>query len=109
LVQGAADPQGTRVFWAYKSQAGQAGLFDKILCFDWSIKERPWSLIPMSGQCLGYLAKPGLTLEALDAIAPGGLTVLGAAAGTAGRRAALGARGRAICPANGTPQSPPTR
>lgn len=80
LVQGAADPQGTRVFWAYKSQAGQAGLFDKLLCFDWSIKERPWSLIPMSGQCLGYLAKPGLTLEELDAIAPGGLTVLGAAA-----------------------------
>jgi hypothetical protein len=73
------------VFWAYKSQAGQAGLFDKILCFDWSIKDRPWSLIPMSGQYLGYLAKPGLTLEALDAIAPGGLTVLGAAAGTAGR------------------------
>ena len=29
-----------------------------------------------------YLAKPGLTLEGLDAIAPGGLTVLGAAAGT---------------------------
>ena len=80
LVNGAADPQGTRVFWAYKSKAGQAGLFDKVLCYDWSIKDRPWSLIPMSGQYLGYLAKPGLTLEALDAIAPGGLTVLGAAA-----------------------------
>jgi hypothetical protein len=39
----------------------------------------------MSGQYLGYLARPGLTLESLDAIAPGGLTVLGAAAGTAGR------------------------
>ena len=64
LVNGAADPQGTRVFWAYKSKAGQAGLFDKVLCYDWSIKDRPWSLIPMSGQYLGYLAKPGLTLEA---------------------------------------------
>lgn len=84
LVQGAADPQGTRVLWAYKSQSGNAGLFDKILCFDWSIKERPWSIIPMSGQCLGYLAKPGLTLEGLDAIAPGGLTVLGAAATVGG-------------------------
>lgn len=80
LVLGAADPRGTRVFWAYKSLAGAAGLFDKVLCFDWSIKDRPWSLIPMSGQFLGYLARPGLTLEALDAIAPGGLTVLGAAA-----------------------------
>lgn len=84
LVIGAADPQGTRVFWAYKSQAGDAGLFDKILCFDWSIKDRPWSLIPMSGEYLGYLAKPGLTLEALDAIAAGGLTVLGTAASPGG-------------------------
>lgn len=84
LVIGAADPQATRVYWAYKSLQGQAGLFDKLLCFDWSIKERPWSMIPMSGQFLGYLARPGLTLEALDAIAPGGLTVLGAAASPGG-------------------------
>lgn len=84
LVIGAADPQGTRVGWAYKSQSGQAGLFDKIIWFDWSIKDRPWSIVPMSGQFLGYLAKPGLTLEGLDAIAPGGLTVLGAANNGAG-------------------------
>lgn len=85
LIIGAVDPQQTRVYWAYKSISGQTGLFDKLLCFDWSVKDRPWSLVPMSGQYLGYLAKPGLTLEGLDAIAPGGLTVLGAAAGTAGR------------------------
>lgn len=84
LMIGAGDPQGTRVFWAYKSQQGDTGLFDKILCFDWSIKDRPWSLIPMSGQFLGYLAKPGLTLEALDAIAPGGLTVTGTASSPGG-------------------------
>ena len=85
LVIGVVDPQATRVGWAYKSQQGATGLYDKILWFDWSIKERPWSIVPMSGQFIGYLAKPGLTLEGLDAIAPGGLTVLGAAAGTAGR------------------------
>lgn len=85
LVIGAADPQATRVYWAYKSQQGSFGLFDKILCFDWSVRDRPWTLIPMSGQYLGYLAKPGLTLESLDAIASGALTVLGAASGTAGR------------------------
>lgn len=84
LMIGAADPQATRVYWAYKSISGEAGLFDKVLCFDWSIKERPWTLIPMSGQYFGYLAKPGLTLEGLDAIAPGGLTVLGAAASPGG-------------------------
>lgn len=84
LVIGAVDPQATRVYWAYKSQSGQAGLFDKILCFDWSVKERPWTLIPMSGQYLGYLARPGLTLEGLDAIAPGAINVLGAAASPGG-------------------------
>src|ERR1700694_2661974 len=37
LLSGAADPQGTRVYWAYKSKQGNTGLFDKIICFDWSI------------------------------------------------------------------------
>lgn len=84
LVIGAVDPQATRVYWAYKSQSGQAGLFDKVLCFDWSVKERPWTLIPMSGQYLGYLARPGLTLEGLDYIAPGGIDVTAAAASPGG-------------------------
>lgn len=85
LVQGAPDPSGTRVMWAYKStRSGATGLFDSILVFDWSIKERPWSFIPMSGQFLGYLAKPGVTLEALDAIASGGLTVTAAASSPGG-------------------------
>jgi len=75
LVIGVADPSGTRIGWAYKSQQGAAGLFDKILWFDWSIKDRPWSLVPMSGQYIGYLAKPGLTLEALDTIAPGTIAI----------------------------------
>lgn len=75
LVIGVADPAGTRVGWAYKSQQGDAGLFDKILWFDWSIKDRPWSIVPMSGQYLGYLARPGLTLEALDFIAPGTIAI----------------------------------
>lgn len=80
LIIGAADPQGTRVFWAYKSKAGQAGLFDKMLCYDWSIGQNGrWSIVPMSGQFLGYLAKPGLTLEQLDAIAPGAISITGAA------------------------------
>lgn len=80
LIIGAADPQGTRVYWAYKSKAGFAGLFDKMLCYDWSIGDRGrWSLVPMVGQYLAYLAKPGLTLEQLDAIAPGALSVTGAA------------------------------
>lgn len=80
LLIGATDPTATRVYWAYKSKQGLAGLFDKILCYDWSIGERGrWSLLHMSGECLTFLAKPGLTLEALDAIAPGVLNVTGTA------------------------------
>lgn len=80
LVMGATDPTATRVYWAYKSKQGLTGLFDKILCYDWSIgKNGEWSLLLISGQFLASLAKPGLTLENLDAIAPGALQVLGAA------------------------------
>lgn len=85
LVIGAADPTATRVFWAYKSQQGQAGLFDKVLCYDWSIgKNGEWSLLPISGEYLAALAKPGLTLEQLDAIAPTPLPITGAANNGAG-------------------------
>src|SRR6266566_2038042 len=35
LVIGASDPNATRVYWAYKSQSGSAGLFDKVMLFDY--------------------------------------------------------------------------
>jgi hypothetical protein len=70
LIVGAADPKAPRVYWAYKSLAGQAGLFDKIIIYDWMLQRA--TLVLMSGEYLATLAKPGLTLESLDAIAPGG-------------------------------------
>lgn len=80
LMIGATDPSATRVYWAFKSTAGQANLFDMMLCFDWSIGQNgKWSVIPISGQYLTALARPGLTLHQLDAIAPGALQVTGAA------------------------------
>lgn len=86
LVVGAADPASTRVYWSYKSQQGEANLFDKIICYDPVVgKGGRFSLIPMSGQYLAALARPGLTLEQLDAIAPGALTVTGAANNGAGK------------------------
>lgn len=86
LLIGAADPTGTRVFWAFKSNSGQAGLFDIMLCFDWSIGDKGrWSKISCSGQYIAFLARPGLTLHQLDAIAPGALQVTGAANNGAGR------------------------
>lgn len=80
LVIGATDPTATRVYWAFKSTQGQTGLFDLVLCYDWSIGEDGrWSLLPISGEYLSALARPGLTLEQLDALAPTQLTVTGAA------------------------------
>lgn len=80
LVIGSADPSQTRVYWAYKSNAGQAGQFDKILCYDWSIGELgEFTIILQAGEYIASLARPGITLDALDALAPTPLTVLGAA------------------------------
>lgn len=80
LFQGTFDPSSTRIFWGYKSGAGQSGLFDKLLCHDYALgKLGKWSLIPMSGEFLASVSKPGLTLENLDAIAPTPLNITGAA------------------------------
>lgn len=80
LVMGATDPTSTRVYFSYKSIQGLANQFDKILCFDPALGERGrWSPLLVSGLFLASLAKPGITLEGLDKLAPGALTVLGAA------------------------------
>jgi len=77
LIIGAADPVAPRIYWSYKSLAGQAALFDKIIIYDWMLQRA--SLVLMSGEYLATLAKPGLTLENLDAVAPGVITISNAA------------------------------
>lgn len=95
LVIGASDPTSTRVYWAYKSQSGLTGLFDKILCFDWAL--RRWTPLAVSGEFIASLSKPGVTLEQLDAVAPTPLTVTGAANNGAGLvRLALNATSNAF-------------
>jgi hypothetical protein len=73
LIIGAPDPKAPRIYWAYKSLAGQAGLFDKIIIYDWMLQRA--TLVLMSGEYLATLAKPGVTLESLDAVAPGVITI----------------------------------
>lgn len=70
LVLGASDPKNNRVFWAYKSNAGIAGLFDSLLAYDYVLDR--FTPIAMSGEYLGSCSQAGLTLENLDALAPGG-------------------------------------
>jgi Concanavalin A-like lectin/glucanases superfamily len=66
LIIGAADPEQSRVYWAYKSMAGQAGLFDKVVCYDYALGRA--TVIALTGEYLATLARPGLTLDSLDTI-----------------------------------------
>ena len=66
LVIGASDPRNNRVFWACKSTNGAAGLFDKLICYDYVLAR--FAPLAISGEFLGSLSQPGLTLENLDSI-----------------------------------------
>lgn len=66
LILGASDPKNNRVFWAYKSNNGTAGQFDKLLCYDYVLNR--FTPISFQGEFLGSLSQPGVTLENLDNI-----------------------------------------
>jgi hypothetical protein len=68
LCIAAPDPRNSRVFLFYKSISGVAGLFDKGLCYDYVLDR--FTPLTITGEYIGTLAQPGLTLEGLDAIAP---------------------------------------
>lgn len=66
MAVAAADPKGSRVYFAYKSLSGQSGLFDKMVVYDWALQRA--TLLVITGEYIVGLAKPGLTLENLDSI-----------------------------------------
>ena len=82
LFQGIADPRSSRVLWAYKSVNGVVNQFDKVLCYDPVLDK--FTPIVTAGECLLQLSQPGITLEGLDAIAPGAMPVLEATNNGAG-------------------------
>jgi hypothetical protein len=69
LIIGANDPESQRVFWAYKSGAGQSGLFDKIIVYD-TVLQKGSVITNLAGEYLGTLATPGLTLDNLSLVYP---------------------------------------
>jgi hypothetical protein len=83
LCIGVSDPRAPRVYWAYKSIGGASGLFDKMLGYDYALDR--FFPVTISGEYVATLAKPGLTLESLDALAPGIITVSNAANNGAGK------------------------
>lgn len=77
LVIGAADPKRNLILWGYRAQSGPDGRFNRGLVYHWTLKK--WAPVEIEGEYIASLARPGLTLDALDAIAPGAATISGAA------------------------------
>lgn len=66
LFTGAADPRGTRVYWAYKSVSGTAGTYDRLLGYDFLLDR--FFPVSVTGEYLLGISQTGLTLENLDNI-----------------------------------------
>jgi hypothetical protein len=77
LISPTTDPAASRLYIPFKSTSGQAGLFDTMLIYDWRLQR--WSVCKFSGEWLSVVARPGLTLENMDAITPGAVSITGAA------------------------------
>lgn len=76
IVLAGTDPRHNRVLWAYKSVTGQEGLFDRVLIYHTT--RRRWSPASFTGEYLAQVAKPAITLEGLDPIAPGAIPIVDA-------------------------------
>lgn len=77
FILGAADPNAQTIVWTWRSAGGTNSAFDSGLLYNYAIERfGPHSYV---GEYVSSIATPGLTLEALDAIAPGAQTVTGAA------------------------------
>ena len=77
LVLAASDNKRNIILWMYRSQQGQADVFDRGLVYHYGLAR--WSPVNMLGEYVAQVARPGLTLEGLDAIAPGALVITGLA------------------------------
>lgn len=83
FLLGAADPNANTIMWVYRSKGGSADAFDSALLYNTVLKQ--WAPASYSGEFISSIATPGLTLEALDAIAPGAQVVTGAANNGSGK------------------------
>lgn len=83
FVQSAADPNSNTCIWTFRTSGSSADGWDAMLIYNY-IRDR-WSYAEISGQYIGSIAKPGLTLEALDAIAPGAQSISNAVNNGVGR------------------------
>lgn len=77
LILAAVDPRKHVVVFTYRSAGNVDAVFDRALAYNWLLQR--WAPFDITGEYMTSLARPGLTLEGLDAIAPGAMTITGAA------------------------------
>lgn len=69
----AADPKSHLVLWTYRSLGMSGSVFDAALAYNWLLQR--WVPLTLTGEYIASLAQPGVTIEGLDAIAPGAQTI----------------------------------
>lgn len=77
MVLAAADPGHNRILWGYKSVVGTPNTIDRLLAYHTGLQR--WTPRNAVVEYLAQVARPPLTLEGLDAIAPGAIVISGAA------------------------------
>lgn len=73
----AVDPRAHIVVFTCRSIGMVAEGFDLLFAYHWILQR--WAPLQVAGEYINSLARPGLTLEGLDALAPGAQSVSGAA------------------------------
>lgn len=82
LFVGAVDPQTSTILWAYKTEETSEEVFTRGIVYHTTLQR--WAPISLTGQFIGSVARPGITVEGLDYVAPGAITITGAASNGSG-------------------------
>jgi hypothetical protein len=70
---GAVDPRTNIIIWAYKRSGSSNDYFDQGLLYSTALDR--WAPIDLECEYLASVARPGITLEGLDELAPGYTTI----------------------------------
>ncbi|MGD9724518.1 MAG: hypothetical protein AB7U76_25035 [Pirellulales bacterium] len=82
-IIGVSDPLSSTILFTYPMASASTSGFDAALVFNYVLNK--WSPVTIEGEYVASLSRPGLTLENMDALAPGALTITGAADNGSGK------------------------
>jgi hypothetical protein len=74
---GAVDPATSLIIWAYRDASSDADIYNRAVIYHTTLNR--FAPLGLTLEYLASTAAPGITLEGLDAIAPGHLVITGAA------------------------------